>query len=99
MKAPKFKKKKTYLEQEIEDIEILLRDTSPESKDEYDRLTSILGSLYALRDKEKNSKKSIDPNTLAVIVGGLLELGLIMNYERFNVITTKGFSRIIRPRV
>lgn len=93
---PKLKKRKTDLiQEEIEDIEKVLRTTSPDDES-YDNLVSKLERLYALRDKKHKSVK-VDSNTLAVIVGGLLEIGMIMSYENLHVISTKAFSRIIRP--
>lgn len=102
MNMPKFKKKdrRSELEKEIEEIEEILRKTAI-NDDNYDVLLVKLDRLYSLNGERSPIKeiKKLDPNTIAVIIGGLIEIGLIMSYENLHVITTKGFSRVIRPRI
>lgn len=102
MNMPKFKKKdqRTELEKEIEEVEEVLRGMTINT-DDYDMVLSKLERLYALNGRTNPVKelKRLDPNTIAVIIGGLIEIGLIMSYENLHVITTKGFSRVIRPKI
>lgn len=92
----KLKKKEDAIRDEIVEMEKLLRITEP-TDDEYDQTIAKLERLYALRDKKK-CKTKVDPNTIAMIMGGLVEIGLIMSYEQLHVISTKAFTRVIRPR-
>lgn len=101
MDMPKFKKdKKTELEKEIEYVTEALRKLSVDDEN-YDKTLSQLDKLYNLRGKEKPVRevKRLDPNTVAVIIGGLVELTIIVTHENFHVITTKAFSRMLRPRI
>lgn len=102
MNMPRFKKKdkRTEIDKEIEDLEKTLRNMSVDDKD-YDKVLNTLERLYALKGKKNPIKeiKKLDPNTVAVIIGGLIEIGLIMSYENLHVISTKSFSRVIRPKI
>lgn len=103
MVKPKFKLKRdrrTMLEKEIDRLVLILQDTDPDSP-EYDRLVEELRKLYDIQAKQKpvGEMKSIDPNTILVVLGGIAEIVLIMTYENLHVISTKAFGRILRPKI
>ena len=94
------KDKRTMLEKEIDR---LLKSMSDMDQDdpEYKKKTETLEKLISINQKctnMKDGREKLSPNTLAVVVGGMLEMIIIMNYERAHVIATKAFGRILRGR-
>lgn len=96
-----FKKKTTALDREIDRIEDDMETDYNQMTDDYEKKMEILNRLIELRDKEQKSRKVEWPkaDTIAVIVGGLMEILLIMSYEWGHAITTKAFGRVIRARI
>lgn len=74
-----------------------------QTSDEYQKCQETLSKLYevdnTVKEVKQNGKHSIDPNTLLVVAGGLVEIVLIMNHERLYVIATKAMSRVIRAKL
>lgn len=64
--------------------------------EEYSKLMSYLERLNEIKVKERQDPVSRD--TLALIGGNLLGILLIVAYEQKHVMTSKGFSQIIRPK-
>lgn len=94
------KDKRTMLEKEIDR---LIESMSKLEQDdpEYKKKTETLEKLISINQKctnMKDGREKLSPNTLAVVVGGMLEMVIIMNYERAHVIATKAFGRILRGR-
>jgi hypothetical protein len=85
------KKEKTDLEKEIDEVQKTLKCINPYSE-EYGTVVANLEKLYKLKNGEK---KFVSPDTIATIVSNLLGIGLILGFERLNVITSKalGFVR------
>jgi hypothetical protein len=50
-------------------------------------------------DKAGSKKPSLSPDTIASIAASILSIGLIMQYERANVITTKAFSLVPKIKI
>lgn len=102
MKLPKRKDKRTMLEKDIARIEEKMSKLDPTSKD-YAELQEALAKAYEIETRlievKAGVRKTIDPNTLLVVGGGILEILLIMHHERVHVIATKAFSRVIRGRI
>lgn len=67
------------------------------SSDEYSAIASNLEKLYRARDLEVS--RGISPDTIAIIAGNLFGIGLILGYEKMNVITSKAIGFVIRGRV
>jgi hypothetical protein len=88
-------KEKTTLETIIATVESAMQETEVNSS-EYSELMTKLERLYKIRAGERQSPVSRD--TLALISGNLAGILLIIAYEQRNVITTKAFGQIIRPR-
>ena len=54
-----------------------------------ERLNELIG---------EKPKKGIDLNTALVVLGSLVEILIIINYEKVGIITSKAFNRILRGR-
>ena len=44
-------------------------------------------------------KRRVSPDTMAVVVGNLAGIGLILNFEKVNVIATKALGFVLKGRV
>ena len=96
MKLPFKNKIATLLDEEIERVILEMSVMSPESK-EYGMASSNLEKLYSA--KEKLAKFKLSPDTILVVVGSLLEVGLILNYEKLGFISTKAMQFVLKGRV
>jgi hypothetical protein len=65
--------------------------------DEYPKLMAYLERLHEVKAKQRRDPVSRD--TLALIGGNLLGILLIVAYEQKHVMTSKGFTQIIRPKI
>lgn len=87
------KDKRTELEKEIDKrLDTMVRTAqTPEQ----------IKAVMELMDKRKqlDEKKTVSPDTMAVIAGNLLGILLILTYEKANVITTKALGFVLRGRV
>lgn len=63
---------------------------------EYPQMMTYLERLYMLKDKEK--PEAVSRDTIALIAGNLLGILIIVAYEKNNVMTSKGFSQLIRTQ-
>lgn len=79
------KKIDVLLEQELEKVHNL--------KD----LSTVIS--LAKRRKDLGKKNRVSPDTIAIVAGNLLGIGIILTYERTQVIATKAFGLILRGRV
>ena len=98
--SPKKKDKRPPLERELEKQYKVLETLDP-SEDTYEQRLKMIERLEALRNNRKRAedKRRVDPNTVIGIVGELVGMGFIMNFERLHVLSTKAFSRLWRPRI
>ncbi len=64
--------------------------------DEYPKLMTYLERLYEVKANERQSPVSRD--TVALIAGNLMGILLIIAYEQKHIMSSKGFSQIIRPK-
>lgn len=62
----------------------------------YEETLEKIERLHKLRAHEKDGFK-VSPDTLVLVLGNLVGILLIMNYEKLDVISTKAFS-FIKPR-
>lgn len=104
LKLPKLKaKEKTPIEKEVERGFEKLASAIP-GTDEYDKIVESIKKVSSLNLDPKKVKEAakqfhVDPNTIIVVVGSVLELVLIMKFEQADIICTKAFSRLLRPRL
>lgn len=66
------------------------------NSEEYPKLMAYLERLYEIKAHDRQDPVSRD--TLALIAGNLMGILLIVAYEQKHVMTSKGFSQILRPR-
>ena len=95
MFKPKLPVQKTEL-QTVRTLAIArLQGFDPES-DEYKKIMKHIAELSKLIDAERPEKLS--PNTIAVILGNLGIASLVLWHERDNVLTTKIFPFLGKPK-
>ena len=95
MKSPK-KDKRTNLEKEIDSVLEKMSSLDPDSK-EYSDMMNNLGKLFDAKSKEKDRK--ISPDTIVIVACSLLEIVLMLNFEKTGVITSKALGFVIKGRV
>ena len=88
--------KMTNLEREIDSVLTAMSGVKPETK-EYTAIATNLAKLYEAKGNDK--KKGVSADTIAVVLGNLLGLIVIMNYEKANILTTKALGFIMKGRV
>jgi len=79
-------------------IEAILNEmrTAGVNSDQYSELITKLERLNDIKTKARLDPVSRD--TIALIFGNLMGILLIVAYEQKHVMTSKGFSQIIRPK-
>lgn len=66
------------------------------TSDQYPNLLQYLERLNKAKVEER--RNPVSPDTVAQIFGNLAGILLIVAYEQKHVMTSKGFSQLIRPR-
>lgn len=99
-KWPWKEKEKTPLEQERDRILKEMKNCDP-ATETYQTLTRRLTELSQIdaEYKKGEKKEKLSPNAIASGVIGLIEIVVIMTYEKGHVLATKAFGRIMRGRV
>lgn len=64
--------------------------------DKYPTLMNHLNRLYEIKANQRRTPVSRD--TMAIVAGNLPGILLIVAYEQKHVMTSKGFSQLIRPK-
>ena len=101
------------LDTEIRDLLRKLKDLEKDSK-EYETIVEHMSKLHKLKSEEAQTQIKIEEiemkakadwrlkppstDTMLVIAANIFGLLLITNYERENVITSKAFGNILKPR-
>lgn len=91
------KDKRTEMEKLVDEQLKRALDRASTTKEVFD-VIEMYQTVEAQRLKKKE-KRQVSSDTIAVIAGNLLGIGLIMSYEKLNVITTKALGFVIRGRV
>ena len=89
------KDKRTNLEKESDRVILKLEKIEPNTQ-EYAEVADNLEKLYKARSLVKERHVSLD--TVALIAGNLLGIGLILWYEKADVITSKALGFVIKGR-
>lgn len=63
--------------------------------EEYQKSLDALAKLHKMREEEKSS---VSKDTLVLVAANLLGLIMVISHERVNVITTRAFSMLLKPR-
>lgn len=90
-----FEEEKTPLDEQIEAV-LAEMDARGVYSEEYPKLMQLLERLHQIKTNERRDPVSRD--TIALIMGNLMGILLIVAYEQKHVMTSKGFSQIIRPK-
>lgn len=79
-------------------IEAVLEGMQQEKvfSEQYPKMIAHLGKLQTI--KAEGRRDPIKWDTIALIAGNLLGILLIIAYEEKHVMTSRGFSHIIKPR-
>lgn len=69
--------------------------------DEFDDLVTRLDALMRMKEREEDSRLSIDPNTLLIVAGNLLGILVIVAYEQKHVMVSRalGFVNRTEPKI
>lgn len=89
-------KKRTYVDNEILRITNALKFQEPNS-DEYQELLDRLGKLQKIRQEEK--PEFVKPDTIVMAVVSIIQIGMVLKYEEFNVITSRVFNMLHLTKV
>lgn len=82
------------------DIEKLIDEQIINNVGTVDNLKDLNEVVELYERRQKAGKKPVvSPDTIAVIAGNLLGIGLILSYEKLNVISTKALGFVLRGRV
>ena len=87
---------KTILDLEIEALLLEMKNHS-RSSSEYKVMVESLTELY--KAKEVTLGRQISPDTIAIIAANLLGIGMILGFEKANVVTSKALGFIMKGRV
>lgn len=86
---------KSKLDLEIERLLRYMADEYPGSED-YATISAQLQKLYDL--KAIDAKKSVSPDTMAMITANLAGILMIVGHERANVLTSKAIGFVTKLR-
>ncbi len=86
----------TPLDQEI-DVAIKQLQGTPLTDETYEIMAKNLILLY--KAKAETERGHISKETLLTVGGNLAGILLILNYEKFNVISSKALSFILKPKI
>lgn len=97
LKLTRKDEERTAIQKEIDNVIESMSSLDP-TCELYKKQIEVLESLIEL-DKKQNPKKKISPDTIAVIAGNLLGIGLILVFEEKHVITSKALGFVLKGRV
>lgn len=65
--------------------------------EEYSKTLDQIERLHKLASREKEGRR-VSPDTLALVLGNLVGIIIILNFEKVNVIGTKAIGMIVKPK-
>lgn len=91
-----FKKNEPHiLDAPIDKLLSEMETYSPETS-EYKNAIKQLDRLMKM--KAKSGRKQVSPDTILIVVGNLLGIGIIVIYEQKHVLVSKALSYILKPK-
>lgn len=90
------KDRRSKLEKEIDLILDEMRGIEATTSEYLIRLDN-LERLHKMNNEIKNRK--VKPDTIAIVMTNLIGIGMILGYERVNIITSKALGFVLRGRV
>ena len=88
--------KRTNLEKAIDSLLEEMKKVEPDSV-EYTTMATNLNKLYEAQSKKK--EHVVSPDTVAIVVGNIIGIVLILQYEKINVVASKALGFVLRGRV
>jgi hypothetical protein len=88
-------KKPSILDEPIDKVLEEMRQHDPEDK-EYSTALGHLERLVRLQESKKSSR--VSPDTLVIVMGGLLQVLVIVAYEQRHVFASRGLGFILKPK-
>lgn len=85
--------KPTTLDDVIDDVYSNLIGFTPD-QEEYQLILDRLSKLHELKNAQRS--KRVSPDTMAVVIGNLLGIGLIVGHERAHVVTSKALGFVMK---
>lgn len=76
------------------DEEILKLAKMANTKKQFEDVMDLLD-----KRKKLTEKKTVSPDTIALILGNLIGIAMVLGYEKANVITSKAFGMVVKGRV
>jgi hypothetical protein len=67
------------------------------NQEEYTQMAYNLKVLMEAKAAEPRKEK-VSPNTVAVIIGGIVQIAMIVIFERTGVLTSKSLPFVLKPR-
>jgi hypothetical protein len=89
-------KKDNKIDKVISNLIASMSEVKPDSV-EYNNMSQNLDILMKANSYQKD--KSIDLNTVMLIVGTIVQTVLILKHEQIDIITTKAMSTLLKLRV
>lgn len=90
------KDRRSKLEKEIDLILDEMRGIEATTSEYLIRLNN-LERLHKMNNEIKNRK--VKPDTIAIVMTNLIGIGMILGYERVNIITSKALGFVLKGRV
>lgn len=84
------------LQDVIDHVQTLMLAADAESP-ELSELTETLEKLYKMKSSEKTHR--VSPDAILAVAGNLLGIGLILQYERLHVVTSKALGFVMKTKV
>lgn len=95
MSTKKYEVSKSGLDKAIDSVLHEMESLTADSP-EFERMVNQLEKLYKM--KQSVAPARISPETVLTVAGNLAGIGMILGYEKANVITSKALNFIIKPR-
>lgn len=65
--------------------------------DQFQVMREQLESLYEMKKSDRSSR--VSPDALLAVAGNLLGIGLILQYERLHIVTSKALGFVLKTKV
>ena len=95
MSTKKYEIEKSGLDKAIDSVLREMESLTADSP-EFERMVNQLDKLYKM--KQSVAPARISPEVVLTVAGNLAGIGMILGYEKANVITSKALNFIIKPR-
>lgn len=66
------------------------------NSDDFQVMAEQLERLYKMKTSDKSSR--VSPDAVLAVAGNLLGIGLILNYERMHIVTTKALGFVMKTK-